>query len=289
MPRERYEVLKELGSGSEGVAYLLESCSTGELVVRKKFSRFEWEGALPREVVILTKKLGPHRNIVNLIDYRLEGDPKSRHKQILTTHSEYCAGGDLSRYQDGRTDEDLLWHVFMSVAAALAYMHYGLRSGSRTVSRPHTEFSVIHRDVKPDNIFLKERRTADNPFPDVVLGDFGCATLSEYPKKDGDRRYMAPEGSQSPESDVWALGSSIYYMACGRLPVDKMPDTWTKWLRTVDSKEGLRQLPRKYSDLLNEIVMACSVDEPRERVTSAKLLQTLRKNCPFRSVSREHD
>ncbi|KMQ96190.1 serine threonine-protein kinase plk1-like protein [Lasius niger] len=80
---------------------------------------------------------------------------------------------------------------------------------------------VVHRDLKPGNMFLSDRMI-------VKIGDFGLAT-----RPDGQRRrvticgtpnYIAPEvlykQAYSYEADVWALGCILYALLVGQPPFD---------------------------------------------------------------------
>jgi serine/threonine protein kinase len=85
---------------------------------------------------------------------------------------------------------------------------------------------VVHRDVKPDNIFLVGE--PGRPYAGKVL-DFGLAKLSEQSLTAagtaiGTIDYMAPEQALadpvSPRTDVYALGVVMYRMFTGDLPFD---------------------------------------------------------------------
>ena len=87
---------------------------------------------------------------------------------------------------------------------------------------------LVHRDLKPHNLFLDERE----PVPRVIVIDFGLAFL---PANDpalgritdgelavGTAGYMAPEqasaGELTPATDVYALGCVLFELLSGRLP-----------------------------------------------------------------------
>src|SRR5262249_23129681 len=91
---------------------------------------------------------------------------------------------------------------------------------------------VIHRDLKPDNIFLFPRRTGP---PAVKLLDFGLAKLASEP--DGRRldltqsgamlgtpRYVSPEQARGKNvdhrTDIYSLGVMAFEMIVGRRPFE---------------------------------------------------------------------
>jgi serine/threonine-protein kinase len=89
---------------------------------------------------------------------------------------------------------------------------------------------VIHRDLKPDNIFLA---TDDAGEEHVKLLDFGVSKIRDSQtfqttdsKVLGTPAYMAPEQAEGrhdligPGTDVWAMGAIIYEMVTGRVAFD---------------------------------------------------------------------
>ncbi|MGZ3423829.1 MAG: protein kinase domain-containing protein [Polyangiales bacterium] len=84
---------------------------------------------------------------------------------------------------------------------------------------------VIHRDVKPDNIFLDGE---PHEVPRVKVIDFGMAKVDDGGSESGlvlgTVQYMAPEQvvseSVDARSDVYALGVTMFRMITGHLPFD---------------------------------------------------------------------
>jgi serine/threonine-protein kinase len=90
------------------------------------------------------------------------------------------------------------------------------------------EAGLVHRDVKPDNIFLCRTDTGDDL---VKLLDFGVAKVAEEGGRltttgaiVGTLAYMAPEQARSEaidgRADVYALGACMYHALTGRPPYD---------------------------------------------------------------------
>ena len=281
MQLSRWERVRRIGQGSEGTCHLLQSKDTGKYLVRKMVTTFRMDGDLPREVKILRDKLDPHRHIVYLFDWAFEVDD-NRHRS-LSLLFEYYSGGDLSRYGSGGTEESFLWHVFRQMAEALAYLHHGYILNAPRGSWPPSRWQrVVHRDIKPDNIFLRKPRTLEDPYPDVVLGDFGFATLDPQTQSGGSILFQPPEFPDNSEfSDVWALGGTIHAMAHGRPPIDGIPHcysgTQTDWYREKMARNP-QALSKEYSRELNKNMMACLEIETDDRESSFDLFHRLRKD-----------
>jgi serine/threonine protein kinase len=98
--------------------------------------------------------------------------------------------------------------IFRQVIEAMAYLH--------------EEESVIHRDIKLDNILIEEGTRM------VKLIDFGFSVLTNTPNQRlkvfcGTPSYMAPEITRKSDYegrpvDIWALGVLLYVMITGQFP-----------------------------------------------------------------------
>ena len=99
---------------------------------------------------------------------------------------------------------------------------------ARALSAAH-EAHVVHRDLKPDNIFLAKDSESSKLGYSVKLVDFGIAKLVQDEAETGASatqagmvlgtpHYMSPEVSAA--SDIWSLGACAFAAACGRVPFE---------------------------------------------------------------------
>eukprot|EP00672_Neobodo_designis_P017615 CAMPEP_0174834866 /NCGR_PEP_ID=MMETSP1114-20130205/5092_1 /TAXON_ID=312471 /ORGANISM="Neobodo designis, Strain CCAP 1951/1" /LENGTH=685 /DNA_ID=CAMNT_0016068795 /DNA_START=37 /DNA_END=2094 /DNA_ORIENTATION=- len=218
--------LRTLGKGSYGVAILVEVVSEppgwfpSELRHSGASPRDRRTSTRPRLVVkeinlsacpadardsifreIRILKTVQHPNVVQYVDSTLDIDTNR-----LFILMEYCDGGDVASLIDAANRrrpmrgvaEEEIWALLVQVLMALRCLHL--------------EHRVIHRDLKPQNIFLTSRGV-------VKVGDFGVsAVLSQTVDFArtfvGSPHYLAPEVvEQRPyngKADMWSLGCVLY-------------------------------------------------------------------------------
>ncbi len=218
---EGYQILGTLGTGACGVVYkalheklnrvvALKTVLVPEKATTELINRFHLEArALARL---------QHPNIVALYDSGMCTTPAGQAFFAM----ELLDGEDLGARLDraGAMDERVAWMIVRQAAAALAHA---------------AENGIIHRDVKPANLFLVPPPTGFMLPPDVPMvkmTDFGLALSSA----EGDQRqsvagtllgtpvYMAPEqfaGSDvDVRADIYSLGCTLYHMLAGAPPFD---------------------------------------------------------------------
>lgn len=136
------------------------------------------------------------------------------------------------------------------------------------------EQGLIHRDIKPANILLDEK--ADR----VWLADFGLARAMEAPTLTvsgtlvGTPQFMAPEQLEddppSEKSDLFSLGSVLYYMAAGKpaFAADSTASTIRKVVaaNTTPADQVNPQLPPWLSELIGQLLSK----DPAKRPPSAQ-------------------
>ncbi|KAI9023894.1 kinase-like domain-containing protein [Hyaloraphidium curvatum] len=166
--RAAYKNLAHLGGGSEGTVRLVRDRRTGGLrALKSSHDAARWR----RERDALAAA-GWHPNVVAMAESFTCGG-----KYYIAM--EYCAGGDLETHLEavgGRLAEDAARPLFAALARALAFLH----------SR-----GVVHRDVKPQNVLLRDPSKLES----ACLADFGSAFVEEPP--------------QGPSDDALPLPSSL--------------------------------------------------------------------------------
>jgi serine/threonine protein kinase len=155
--------------------------------------------ALFSEISIL--KSVSHPNVVRYIDSSLDADTNK-----LLILMEYCDGGDVSGLIDAANrrrpvkglSEPEVWALLIQLLMALKCLHFDHR--------------VIHRDLKPQNIFLTSTGV-------VKVGDFGVSAVlaqnAEFARTFcGSPYYLAPEVCEEKpyngKADLWSLGCVLY-------------------------------------------------------------------------------
>jgi serine/threonine-protein kinase len=161
-----------------------------------------------------------HPNIVQVFDF----DTTDGHPYIVM---EYLRGPTLATYlrhfhqRKKRLSSEQIAHLLKGLTGALDYAH---RQG------------VIHRDIKPGNIMLhnkKDEIPLDQPLPEDVepiVTDFGlvrimnAATQTASGFLSGTPAYMSPEQARGTQldqrTDIYSLGVVLYEMLAGRVPFE---------------------------------------------------------------------
>jgi len=204
----QFRVLRPLAQGGMGAVYVVEQLSTGKKRALKLMlpSAAVVDGTRRFEQEARTSSLIPSEHVVDVIAAGVEGP-----ERVPWLAMELLEGESLESYLDrtGPLSPDQTYEILAQLCHCLSAAH---------------DLGVVHRDLKPDNIFLAHSRSASGEFMVKVL-DFGLATVLEPNSRNttalGSPLWMAPEQTQTNEpislgTDVWAMGLIVFRMLSGR-------------------------------------------------------------------------
>jgi eukaryotic-like serine/threonine-protein kinase len=204
----RYRIQSLIGRGGMGMVYAAVHELTARRVALKLMISHGDESPVAQERFLGEARIAAavrHPNIVDVLDMGIfDGVP------YLVM--ELLEGNSLDRVVESQkqlaVDKALAW--LLPIMGALAFLH---------------DADIVHRDVKPSNIFLSS--LPRHPIRPKLL-DFGLArTISDLRLTRsgtviGTPLYMAPEHAAGqatgPQSDVWSVGVVLYEAIAGTSP-----------------------------------------------------------------------
>ena len=210
---EKYLLLSKIGSGGYGEVWEAKDTESGRAVAIKLFSKqpagrdAHYDKRISREIRAAARL--DHPNIVKLLDH---GTTSEGLRYIVfemlkgRTLREHLKSAGILPVQDALK-------LMLGVAKALAKI---------------AKANLVHRDLKPDNIFLVDDEDGSD-LPRAVVIDFGVVKVSDaltdltregaHP---GTPIYMSPEQitghTLSPASDLYVMGCILYEAVTGQRP-----------------------------------------------------------------------
>lgn len=263
---EGYTKIKLLGRGGCGEVYLarLDTPTSRRLVALKTL--------LPKVAVMphmknrffieteLTKMLN-HPNLVKF-------DDSGEYDGIFYFTMEFCDRGSVVHLMDKRGGKLEVEEAVNIILQVLDGLHYA-----------HTEKNVVHRDIKPGNIFL----TVDRGQTIAKLGDYGLTKAFDLSGLSGQTLTGNAMGTPSfmprqqvlnfkyvePDVDVYAVAATLYFMLTGSYPrqlegsIDPMLEILTKPAIPIMEKDSSIPQP------LAELIDLALIDYPQLHFKSA--------------------
>ncbi|MGF1576521.1 MAG: serine/threonine-protein kinase, partial [Cyanophyceae cyanobacterium] len=301
--RDRYRLDRNVGGGGMGDVYLATDLMLGKQVALKLLKEGLVDHAdlrqrFDREITISAALGSEH--IVQVTDHGItsEGNP--------FFVMEYLKGESLGSLlkQQKRIPFARAMRIILQVCTGLQVAHRGVQMMRRDGSSPGDLTKVIHRDLKPDNIFLTPHEIWGEW---VKILDFGIAKirsdqLTEINKTLsgsflGTMRYAAPEQWQGKDdidvrADLYSLGVLFYEMVSGTDPFGlqshSRPVDPTSWLMAhITTQAQSLRLQNDCSHIpaeVDEIFLRCLAKDPADRFADAGELQVALKNCVSESL-----
>lgn len=253
----RYEILEILGRGGMGIVMrgldtaLDRQCAIKVLspnlassaAARKRFSReAKSAAAVVHPHVVPIQTVNEHQGLPFLVMPVIEGQSLQRRVE---------ENGPLSVIETVR--------IAAQVAEGLASAHAQ---------------GLVHRDIKPENILL------ENDVERVQITDFGLARAIDDASMTrsgiiaGTPQYMSPEQAHGDSidhrSDLFSLGSVMYFMLTGRSPF--RAETTMGVLNRIghDAPRSLRSINAEVPAWLEAIVVKLHAKAPGDRLQTAE-------------------
>ncbi|GLT66215.1 hypothetical protein SLA2020_385940 [Shorea laevis] len=249
---DRYDFVRDIGSGNFGVARLMRDKVTKELVAVKYIERGDKIDENVQREIINHRSLR-HPNIVKFKEVILT----PTHLAIVM---EYASGGELFERicNAGRFSEDEARFFFQQLISGVSYCH---------------AMQVCHRDLKLENTLLD-----GSPAPRLKICDFGyskSSVLHSQPKSTvGTPAYIAPEVLLRQKydgkiADVWSCGVTLYVMLVGAYPFEdpEEPKDFRKTIQRILSVQYSIPDVVQISPECCHLILRIFVADPAARIT----------------------
>jgi len=262
MVGERYEVLEALGEGGMGTVYRVRHVVLDRYFAMKVLRRdLANDADLAKRFLQEARATAAvkHPNVVAINDFG-EMEDGIPYFVMELLEGETVATRIRAR---GALPPRAAIKVAKQIAEGLAASHAA---------------NVIHRDLKPDNVFLVGRRVGKAAEDEIRIVDFGAAKIIGGSKLTrpgivfGTPYYMSPEqASGQPidgRADVYSLGVLLYEMITGRVPFEA--DTYMGVLTKHMFQAPSKPTPPSGVQLgeLENVVMRALQKEPEQRYAS---------------------
>ncbi len=258
---EKYEIEEEIGHGGMATVYRAHDTVLDRAVALKVMHPHlrgaeEARRRFHREAQSVARLR--HPRVLEIYDFSGEGSAEAYIAAELLT------GPTLKQWREDRREgvpAEIAACFVIEIAKALEAAH-----GAK----------IVHRDVKPENVLLHENRT-------LKLTDFGIADMVDAQSMTATGQILGSPGHMAPEqiegkdtdarSDLFSLGTVLYYLATGRLPfTGRNPHQVLKRIMDAEFADPLRVNPT-IGGRLRAIIIKSLELQPENRYQSARELR----------------
>jgi serine/threonine-protein kinase len=274
-----YRIVRPIGKGGMGRVYLgvndKEKKTVAIKVLPEQFLDDKKKSDYLKREIQVARELN-HPNVVNVfgsMELRRKSDGKLQGFMLM----EYIDGDDLKEYiTKNNPSLGQRLEICEQICAGLNYIHrHRLKDG-----RYH---SIVHRDIKPQNILITNRNQ-------VKIVDFGLSveekafSFLRSKSRAGTPRYMSPEqikgGRVDERSDIYSLGICMYELFTGQVPYEAK-DRKEIMKMHVSSKiepESPHKVNSQIPLPLSRIIVTALEKKPEKRFQSVAELQLALKH-----------
>lgn len=270
--RERYEVLEILGEGGMGLVLKARDRRLDRFVAVKTVrggvfgTDPAYHARLRREIEILLELR--HPQVVTLLDAHEWDDG-----EILVM--ELIEGWPLPIPVPADWTPPRVFECMGDVAEGLAFAH---------------ERGVIHRDLKPDNLFID--RWGNTRILDLGLGTFGSAegrpTLTQAGKVMGTLKWLSPEAWKGegvgPAADVFQLALVAQAALTGRLHSEGRSVEALMYGKVYEELARGEFLPSGLAPSVRKLLLESLSVDPKDRPSARAFADTMHRNGGSRAM-----
>lgn len=197
------------------------------------------------------------------------------HRSSLATHFFYTCYrklGDLeinsnTLHEKLQSEDRSVFQTIFRIVHQLVTILDALHNSKFRDEKGKIHEGIIHNDIKPNNILLKENG-------DVELADFGCAYYKDEPASQFSTYYfIAPEIWTNPEfcknkiknidkADIWSLGATLMYLLKNRRPIGPSEKSDNEFEKIL--------IYKKWAENYNTYWESLNLDLQRQAFTSLK-------------------
>jgi serine/threonine protein kinase len=256
--QSRYRVVRQLGIGGMGAVYEAIDLRLGHTVALKQtltHDEEQWK-QFEREARLMAWL--NHPVLPRVSDYFTEG-----HRAFFVM--QFVAGSDLATIlaqQPGPLPRNAVVAWADQLLDALIYLHTHERQ-------------IVHRDIKPHNLKI-------TPTGQIVLLDFGlaktqaadpsgsisCTSVFGYTPRYAPLEQIQDTGT-SPQSDIYALGATLYHLLTGVKPPDALARATALVSARPNPLKPANEINSAVGLELAEILTRAMAQNPDERYSSA--------------------
>jgi eukaryotic-like serine/threonine-protein kinase len=225
-----YELDRKLGQGGMGAVFRVRDRGTGTeralKVVLPEFAEY------PQIRIFFAREM--HNSLALDHPHIVKSFAAGVSSETPYLLMEYCPGGSvdaLTAKMGGRIPLHQAVTITLELLDALQYAHTAeIREVRLSDGTTATAHGLVHRDIKPQNIFLAQK--AGKPI--TKLGDYGLSKAYELAGLSGlttrgmvrgtlgfmPRKQLGNALGAGPEVDIWAVAATLYAMLTGETPRD---------------------------------------------------------------------
>jgi Tol biopolymer transport system component/predicted Ser/Thr protein kinase len=274
-----YRIIERIGAGGMGVVYKAEDTKLGRTVA--------------------LKFLSPEMTRDEKAKLRFIQEARAA---SAMEHSNICTIFEVDEIEDDRIFIAMAYYAGKTLKDRIAEGPLPLRDAveiaaqvAQGLVKAHAN-GIVHRDIKPGNIFLTEDR-------EVKIVDFGLAKLAGQAKLTttgktmGTVSYMSPEQASGketgPKTDLWSLGVMLYEMVAGELPFKGDYELAVIYSIMNDAAAPLGDIRPGTPEVLQRIVSKTLAKNEAERYGSAAELladlNALKQELDFQTFTGTHE